>query len=84
MQNMLNMSEYLRLVRQTKYMKDACTSTIKEPLFITNIVIPLCFDDIIHITAKFATFYSSEWKKLKDKKETTVDALILFAGVWIM
>lgn len=37
-----------------------------------------------HITAKFATFYSSEWKKLKDKKETTVDALILFAGVWIM
>lgn len=39
---MLNMSEYPRLVLQTKYMKDACTSTIKEPLFITNIYARHC------------------------------------------
>lgn len=74
---MLKMSEYQRLVLQTKYMKNACRSTLKKPVFITNIytrsiVIPCCFDDIIHVTAKFAIFLVHTERKIKDKKETTL------------
>lgn len=46
-----------------------------------DIVILLCFDDIIYIIIKFVIFYSLEWKKLKDKKEIMVDVLILFVGI---
>lgn len=49
-----------------------------------DIVILLCFDDIIYIIVKFVIFYSLEWKKLKDKKEIMVYVLILFVWVWIM
>lgn len=73
-QNMLKMSEYQRLVLQTKYMKNACRSTLKKPVFITNIytrsiVILCCFDDIIHVTAKFAIFLVHTEKKLKIKRK---------------
>lgn len=75
-QNMLKMSEYQRLVLQTKYMKNACRSTLKKPVFITNIYAEHCHTVLLwwhhSCNRQICHIFSSYWKKIKDKKETTL------------